>query len=117
MWDLWHAHMGHPSGDAVKQLPLITKGVCVSSTALLQHCESYIITKHPWLPYPSSNKPQAAHMFDLVHSDLCGSFPVVTPHGKLYFIIFLNDHMNLLNIQLFASKDQALDAWNIICVC
>lgn len=39
------------------------------------------------------------------------------PHGKLHFIIFLDDHTNLLNVQLLASKDQALDAWNVICAC
>jgi hypothetical protein len=53
-------------------------------------------------------------MLDLVHSDLCGPFPVITPHGKLHFVVFLDDHTNLLNVQLLASKDQALDAWRII---
>ncbi|KAG1792607.1 uncharacterized protein HD556DRAFT_1444287 [Suillus plorans] len=59
-WDLWHACMGHPGGDAVKQLPLIAKDVTVTHTMPLQH--------------------------------------FITPHGKLHFIIFLNDHTNSLNI-------------------
>jgi hypothetical protein len=53
-------------------------------------------------------------MLELIHSDLCGPFPVSTPHGKLHFILFLDDHSNLLNLQLLATKDQALDAWRII---
>jgi hypothetical protein len=65
-------------------------------------------------PYPPSNEPQAEHMLDLIHSDLCGPFPTMTPHGKLHFIVFLDDHTNLLNIQLLATKDQSLDAWLVI---
>lgn len=53
-------------------------------------------------------------MLDLVHSDLCGPFPVRMPHGKSYFIIFLDDYTHLINIQLLATKDQALEAWNIV---
>ena len=53
-------------------------------------------------------------MLDLIHSDLCGPFPICTPHVKLYFIVFLHDHTHLLNVQLLATKDQALDAWQII---
>lgn len=51
---------------------------------------------------------------DLVHSDVCGPFPIHTLHGKLYFIIFLHNYTHLVNVQLLASKDQALKAWKII---
>ncbi|KAG1807528.1 uncharacterized protein BJ212DRAFT_1209725, partial [Suillus subaureus] len=69
----------------------IAKGVSVSVTTPLQHCESCIITKHPCQPYPPSEEPRAAHMLDLIHSDLCGPLPITTPHGKLHFIVFLNN--------------------------
>ena len=35
-------------------------------------------------------------------------------HGKLYFIIFLDDHTHLVNVQLLTSKDQTLKAWKIV---
>ena len=53
-------------------------------------------------------------MLDLVHSDVCGPFPVRTPHGKLYFIVFLDNYTHLVNVQLLTSKDQALKAWKIV---
>jgi hypothetical protein len=53
-------------------------------------------------------------MLNLIHSDLCGPFPIATPHGKYHFIIFLDDHTNLLNLQLLATKDQALEAWTLV---
>jgi hypothetical protein len=113
-WDLWHAHMGHPSGDAVKRLPIFATGVKVDVSTALQRCKSCIMAKHPHKPYPSSHTPHAKNMLDLIHSDLCGPFPIATPHGKHHFIVFLDDHTNLLNLQLLATKDQALEAWSIV---
>jgi hypothetical protein len=58
--------------------------------------------------------PSTTKMLQLIHSDLCGPFPIQTPHGKVHFIIFLDDFSNLLNLQLLATKDQALAAWEIV---
>ncbi|KAG2053859.1 hypothetical protein BDR06DRAFT_827213, partial [Suillus hirtellus] len=46
--------------------------------------------------------------------DLCGPIPVLTPHLKRYFIVFLDNHTHVLNLQLLASKDQVLSAWNMV---
>ncbi|KAG1830941.1 hypothetical protein DFJ58DRAFT_634901, partial [Suillus subalutaceus] len=70
----------------------IAKGVMVTDAMPLQQCESCIIAKHPRRPYPPSTEPKATQMLDLIHSDLCGPFPVITPHGKLHFIVFLDDY-------------------------
>ena len=113
-WDLWHACLGHIGGEAVKRAPLIATGVQVDKDAPLQRCEPCIIAKHPRKPFPPSEEPRAVHPLDIVHSDLCGPFPIVTPHGKHHFIIFLDDHSHLLNLQLLATKDQALEAWCVI---
>ena len=113
-WDTWHARMGHPGGDIVHHLPLVATGVNVDVDVPSTRCESCIMAKHPRQPHPPSSTPCVKHILDLVHSDVCGPFPVPTPHGKLYFIIFLDDHMHLINVQLPSSKDQALEAWNIV---
>jgi hypothetical protein len=114
-WDLWHAHLGHPGSDAVKQLPYFATGTVIDTAHPLRTCEPCIMAKHPRKPYPTSDTPRAAHLLDLIHSDLCGPFPIATPHGKYHFVIFLDDHSNLLNLQLLATKDQALEAWEIMC--
>lgn len=114
LWDLWHTHMGHPSGDTVKHLAKAATGIKVESSAPLQQCESCIMAKHPQKPFPPSDSPHTTYMLDFIHSDLCGPFPVTMPHAKLHFMVFLDDHMNLLNPQLLATKDQALNMWHII---
>jgi hypothetical protein len=73
------------------------------------------MAKHPHLPYHSSETACATHFLELIHSDICGPIPVVTPHAKCYFIIFLDDHTHILNLQLLATKDQALSAWTMVC--
>lgn len=113
-WDLWHARMGHPGGDAVKRLLLSATGVSIESNKPLSRCEACIVAKYPHKPYVSSTFPCVSKMLDLIHSDLCGPFPTQTPHGKLYFIVFLDDHTNLINVQLLRMKDQALEAWTVV---
>ncbi|KAG1875365.1 hypothetical protein C8R48DRAFT_592492, partial [Suillus tomentosus] len=94
-WDLWHARLGHIGGEAVKRVPLIATGVHVDKDAPLCCCEPCIIAKHLRKPFFPSAEPCMAHPLDIIHSDLCGPFPVITPHGKLHFVIFLDDHSHL----------------------
>ena len=113
-WDTWHTRLGHPGGNSVKCLPIVATGVKVDKDTPLQCCEACVVAKHPRRPFPSSETPRADHMLNLIHLDICSPFPIQTPHGKLYFIIFLNDHSHLINIQLLALKDQAFQAWTIV---
>lgn len=112
--DLWHARLGHVGGEAVRWLPLFATGALLSSSAPLSRCESCILGKHPHRPHPPSSSPCASRFLDLIHSDICGPLPILTPHGKKYFIIFLDNHTNILHLQLLATKDQALDAWHLV---
>lgn len=71
--------------------------------------------KHPRCPHPPSESPRTSQFLDLIHADLCGPIPITTPHNKQYFIVFLDNHTNVLNLQLLSMKDQAIDAWRLIC--
>ena len=111
--DLWHARLGHAGGKA--------SGILSSSsespptlTGRQSKCESCVIAKHPHRPYPSSNSCPTTTFLELVHSDICGPFPISTLHGKHYFILFLDDFTNVINVQLLATKDQALEAWRTV---
>jgi hypothetical protein len=112
--DLWHARIGHICKDAVMRLGRVAKGVVIQSSSPLSHCESCIIAKHPCQPFHSSKTERTSSFLNLIHSDVCGPIPTRTPHGKSYFIIFLDDHTHALDLQLLASKDQALDVWHTL---
>jgi len=64
----------------------------------VQHCET------PSEALPPSDKPCAAHPLNIDYSDLCGPFPIMTPHGKHHFVISLDDQSNHLNLQLLAHE-------------
>jgi hypothetical protein len=112
--DLWHARVGHIGKEAVSRLNRVAKGIVIQSSSPLSHCESCILAKHPHLPFHSSETERAPTFLDLIHSDVCGPVPTLTPHGKRYFIVFLDDHSHALDLQLLASKDQALEAWRTL---
>ncbi|KIK15938.1 hypothetical protein PISMIDRAFT_16132 [Pisolithus microcarpus 441] len=113
-WDLWHARLGHLGADIARFLPVIVTGAQVTSSAAQMRCESCIIAKHPRQPFPSSTSAPTRAFLELVYTDLCGPFPTPMLHRKQYFIIFIDDYMNVVSIHLLATKDQAYDAWQMV---
>ena len=109
--DLWHARLGHAGGGITRNIGSFATGVTQLPHAVEDVCEACIVGKHPRMPHHSSESPRAANFLQLVHFDLFGPFPVQTPHGKVYGILFLDDHGNNLKIDLLASKDQSLAAF------
>lgn len=112
--NLWHARLGHLGHAAVTRLDKVVRGVTFDSSSPLSICESCTMAKHPHLLFYSSETQCASKFLELIYSDLCGPIPVITPHSKHYFIIFLDDYTQILNVQLLTSKDQALSAWTMV---
>ncbi len=111
--DLWHHHMGHIGEAATKSLLQSVKGVTFPPSDKLSKCEPCIIGKHACSPHPSSTAPKTTELLELLFCDLCGPFPVLTPHGKLYLIAFLEDSANILKLHCLARKDQSAEAFHI----
>ena len=94
--DLWHHQMGHIGEAATKSLLRSVKGVTFSTGDSLLKCEPCIIGKHARTPHPLSPTLKSIELLELVFCDLCGPFPVLTPHGKLYLVAFLEASANIL---------------------
>jgi hypothetical protein len=112
--DLWHHRMGHIGEAATRALVNSVKGVKFSPEDKLSKCEPCIIGKHTRIPHPSSLTPKTTRLLELVHCDLCGPFPVLTPHGKQYLIAFLEDSANLLKVYCLARKDQSAESFQLM---
>ena len=112
--DLWHHRMGHIGEAATRNLLKSVKGVTFPPGDKLSKCEPCIIGKHTRAPHPSSLTAKTTQLLELVHCDICGPFPVLTPHGKQYLIAFLEDSANLLKVYCLARKDQSADAFQIM---
>jgi len=66
------------------------------------------------LPAPTSSTPRCTKLLELIHVNICGPFPVATPHGKLYFVLFLDDASSVVNLQNLALRSDVRDAWRIL---
>lgn len=112
--DLWHHCLGHGGMEATHQFIKSMSGVLPLTMTTISRCEPCILGKHSCHPNPSSSRPHTTTLLELIHCNVCGPFPVETPHGKRYFIIFLDDCSSALDLQLLASKDQAFYAWCLV---
>ena len=71
----------------------------------LEFCESCAHGKQHRHPFPPSLK-QARHILDLIHSDVCGPFPV-SIGGYRYFILFIDDHSQYVWVYFLKKKSEA----------
>ena len=62
------------------------------SSLLFLDCESCQFAKHHHLSYSSRVNKRASAPFELVHSDVWGSCPVVSPTEFQYFVTFVDDY-------------------------
>jgi hypothetical protein len=117
--ELWHQRLGHPGITATRALLRSVTGIKLypgADTRLTSfRCEPCIISKHTANLHPSKTSPSiTTTLLELVHCDICGPFPTETPHKKIYFIAFLDDATSVNNVQLLATRDQALEAFIIV---
>ncbi|KAL2898459.1 Retrovirus-related Pol polyprotein from transposon TNT 1-94 [Bienertia sinuspersici] len=83
--DLLHARLGHMSINKMKHLPISFAGDSLNFS-----CECCILAKHHKFPFQHSHN-KAAHIFYLLHIDLCGPYKTPTISGATYFQTILDD--------------------------
>ena len=113
--ELWHARLGHAGKDYTSIMlgGRYATGIKSTTKTMTSHCESCIIGKHPREPHPYRGN-RAENPLDLIHIDICGPFPVLTPDKFAYFIVFLDDHTNTGHTDLLKKKSDALQAWIVL---
>ena len=81
-----HCRLGHPS------LPLLKK-LCPQFLSLSSiDSESCQFAKHHRLSSSPRVNKRAGAPFELVHSNVWGQCPVMSPIGFLYFVTFVDDY-------------------------
>src|ERR1700678_3267098 len=105
--------MGHIGEKATLHILRSTTGASFPDGKELLRCEPCIIGKHHDASYPLTHSPSPDDLLELILCDICGPFPVHTPHGKLYFIVFLNAKGKFNELHNLVTRDQAIDAWHI----
>ena len=104
-----HCRLGHLS------LPLLNK-LCPQFSSLLSlDCESCQFAKHHRLSYSPRVNKRASAPFKLVHSDVWGPYPVVSPTGFRYFVTFVDDYSRTTWLYLMKNRSKLFSHFRAFC--
>jgi hypothetical protein len=89
---LWHERIGHLNFEALHQLGQhsMARGLPVIKHAE-QVCDTCVVTKQRWRPFPQQAQYHAEDPLELVHADLCDPVTPATPSGRRYFLLMVDD--------------------------
>ena len=76
------------------------------SSQLSLDCESCQFAKHHRLSYSLRVNKRASAPFELVHSDVWGSCPVVSSIGFRYFVTFVDDYSRTTWLYLMKNRSE-----------
>lgn len=93
---LWHRRLGHVSFNTLKSLMKIP----VSGDMKCVVCAE---GKHARSPF-SENGTRATKLLGIIHTDVCGPFPVQSLGGAKYFVSFIDDYSRRVCIYPLKSK-------------
>jgi transposase InsO family protein len=74
-----------------------------------QFCDTCVITKHRYTPFPAEAQYRTQDPLELVHGDLCGPILSVTPGGRRYFLLLVDDATRYMWAALLTTKDATAD--------
>nr|GEZ15853.1 retrotransposon protein, putative, Ty1-copia subclass [Tanacetum cinerariifolium] len=95
---LWHCRLVHISKKRIEKLQ---HDVLLNSTDLrdLENCVSCMSEKIARKPY-THQVERAKDLLELIHTDVCGPFKIMSRQGANYFVIFTDDFSQMRNITL-----------------
>ena len=105
---LWHKRLGHISKRRIEKL--VSDGILDSLDFVdFEICTNYIKGKQTNTRRFGANK--ATDVLELIHTDICEPFPMVSWNGQQYFITFINDFSRYGYLYLIHEKSQSLDVF------
>jgi len=81
---------GDGAGHAVSRARGMVQGM-LRVEHVEQFCDTCILTKQRWLPFPRQASFRAKEKLELVHGDLCGPMTLATPRGRRFFLLLVDD--------------------------
>jgi hypothetical protein len=107
---LWYYRLGHISRERIERL--IKESILPSLEFLdLEHCIDCITGKY--VKKIKKDAKRSAGILKIIHTDICGPFPVKSVDGYDSFITFTDDYSRYVYIYLIKERLEALDKFNI----
>ena len=68
----------------------------LSSLNQMPACQDCLYGKQTVKPFPNKATRQAQKVLELVHSDVCGPFPMQALNGEKYFVSFIDNFSHMI---------------------
>src|SRR6266487_1744312 len=112
---IWHRRLGHLNIDDVKDIQRVTLGVGFHKPTEAKQepepvCQACTQGKQVKKRISRKRRPQSKKPFDLIHSDICGPFPISKDKCR-YFITFTDDFTRYVWVKAISTKDEAINAF------
>ena len=107
---LWHKRLGHISKRRIERL--VSYGILDSLDFVdFEICTNCIKGKQTNTRRFGANR--ATNVLQLIHTDICGSFPTVSWNGQQYFITIIDDFSRYGYLYLIHEKSQSLEVFKL----
>jgi hypothetical protein len=111
---VWHARMGHATNSTLRKAEKAVTGLVLNSHPLNEpknlsdhiDCSSCLMGKQKWLPFPTNARHRAAHVAELIHTDVWGPVNVATSSGETFFVAFTDDFSQYSTVYLIKHKSE-----------
>ena len=111
----WHAAFGHVGPISLHQKHLFKDGYILPTPPTILHCEPCILAKSTH-SIPKSSERKTTALFELIHSDLSGHFPVKSIEGFMYYITIIDDYSRASWIYFLKKRSDAAKAIKDFCL-
>ena len=95
----WHRKLGHPNNKVLEKVLKICN-VKTSSHNQFSFCEACRFGKLHLLPFKSSSS-HANEPLELIHSDVWGLAPILSPFNFKYYVLFIDDYSRFVRPEKF----------------
>lgn len=109
IFTLWHNRLGHPSSSIVKAV-MNTCNVWYSNKIDQMFCPACCMGKIHKFPFPSTRNTYPT-LLHLMHTDLWGPSPILSPSRYKYYINFVDDYNKYTWIYLSKNKSEAFQTF------
>ena len=107
LWYVRHDHLNFRSLSELNSKKLVH--VLPNLNIRKSICEICVKRKQTRLPFVSAAPKRANAALQVIHSDICGPFKVVSLGGSKYFITFVDEFTRMIWLYVIKLKSEALD--------
>lgn len=105
---LWHKRLGHISKERVFQL---SKMNLISAIDFKSAIECVDCMKGKMTNVRKLDAKRSHGLLEIIHTDVCGPFPIKTICGNSYFVNFIDDYSRYSYVFLISKKSSVLECF------